>query len=342
MENYENPQVDEVLDVDAEEPELDKEVGPLDGLLQFMREQLEKEDAKGLAEVYKTAGDYILRSVAAEMETDQLTFTPEDIDYLDGYFIFAMGSNSVLHFHVKECPGWKFGIWFNEVETDDSTEENKQYRKDVLGVEFFAQYEETIDKFKPSASTITERTSHLDLENHKSNWWFIYQMTHTFQMIMKYPTIMWYRDMYFADLNHQYVTIEEANEKFTEWRLKENNKILIQRENDQVLLDALKYIAGPILEEGKAFIFDHGENCWPRYELVILNEDDPEQDGSYGLFGDDYDDAEADEKYWDEKVAECEKRARDADVYYHCNVSHCFMYRSKDKFEHMKQWAIKE
>ena len=89
MENYENPQVDEVLDVDAEEPVLGESVeiankcdkaGPLQGLIDFMKECLEKEDSKGFAEVYKTAGDYILQSVAKMMEEDKLTFTPTDID----------------------------------------------------------------------------------------------------------------------------------------------------------------------------------------------------------------------------------------------------------------------
>ena len=80
MENYENPQVDEVLDVDAEEPKIEEEPKhPLQGLIDFMQECLEKEDSKGFAEVYKTAGDYILQSVAKMMEEDKLTFTPTDI-----------------------------------------------------------------------------------------------------------------------------------------------------------------------------------------------------------------------------------------------------------------------
>ena len=96
MENYEFPQVDEVLDVDTEEPELEQEEKkhPLQGLADFMQECLEQQDSKGFSDTYKKAGDFILHGIAAELEDDKLTFTPEDVEYGDGYFIFAMQSTT--------------------------------------------------------------------------------------------------------------------------------------------------------------------------------------------------------------------------------------------------------
>ena len=64
--------------------------------------------------------------------------------YGDGYFIFDYGPNTVIHFRLKETPGWLYGVWW-------SFKVNKEGIVSIVG-EFFAQYEEEIDKFKPSAS----------------------------------------------------------------------------------------------------------------------------------------------------------------------------------------------
>lgn len=66
-------------------------------------------------------------------------FIPVDIAYHNGYFIFDMGEDSVVHFHIKGIRGWKFGLWI-DAESDKDT------------AQLFAQYEELIDKFKPSRS----------------------------------------------------------------------------------------------------------------------------------------------------------------------------------------------
>lgn len=65
-------------------------------------------------------------------------------EYGDGYFIFDYGPNTVVHFRLKETPGWLYGVWW-------SFKVNKEGIISIVG-EFFAQYEEEIDKFKPSAS----------------------------------------------------------------------------------------------------------------------------------------------------------------------------------------------
>lgn len=49
-----------------------------------------------------------------------------------------------MHFRLKETPGWLYGVWWG-------FRVNKEGVVNIVG-EFFAQYEEEIDKFKPSAS----------------------------------------------------------------------------------------------------------------------------------------------------------------------------------------------
>ena len=65
-----------------------------------------------------------------------------DVKYGNGYFIFTFGGNMVCHFHLKELPNWKFGIWLND--------DNPGHIKHTL----FGQVEILIDKFKPSRSDI--------------------------------------------------------------------------------------------------------------------------------------------------------------------------------------------
>ncbi len=65
-------------------------------------------------------------------------------EYGDGYFLFDYGPNTVVHFRLKGTPGWLYGIWWC-IRVNDKGDVN------IVG-EFFAQYENEIDKFKPSAS----------------------------------------------------------------------------------------------------------------------------------------------------------------------------------------------
>ena len=66
-------------------------------------------------------------------------FHVKNVTHLGGYFIFDHGKDMVVHFHIKECKGWLFGIWWDLEDKNRFT--------------FFTQFEKTIDKFKPSAST---------------------------------------------------------------------------------------------------------------------------------------------------------------------------------------------
>lgn len=70
----------------------------------------------------------------------------KDIIFLNGYYIFDFGTNSVVHFRISRCAGWLFGIWWEKPE---------KKQEDIHG-KVFAQFEETIDKFKPSASASSE------------------------------------------------------------------------------------------------------------------------------------------------------------------------------------------
>ena len=104
----------------------------------------------------------IANSIFAEMKRNNLI--PIDVQFLNGYFCFDMGEDSVVHFHIKGIKKWKFGMWICTDLEDDA-------------VQFFAQHEDTIDKFKPSASVFTETVSKNSLKHivaNKSNTEYVY------------------------------------------------------------------------------------------------------------------------------------------------------------------------
>ena len=78
----------------------------------------------------------------------------KDVQRHNGYFVFDMGDCSVVHFRVGGfwMRKWKFGMWLNR--------ENENY-----ALSLFAQFDDYIDKFKPSASGICFELTLADVEN---------------------------------------------------------------------------------------------------------------------------------------------------------------------------------
>ena len=83
----------------------------------------------------------------------KVEFDAYNVEFFNGYLFFDFGKDSVVHFRVNGVwKKWKFGIWINS--------ENK-----TKTVQLFVQYEDFIDKFKPSSSDIVKTFSLEDLED---------------------------------------------------------------------------------------------------------------------------------------------------------------------------------
>lgn len=125
----------------------------------------------------------IINSVFKELRDENLI--PTDISFGNGYFIFAMGEDSVVHFHIKGAKGWLFGMWI-----DTSSEED--------AIQFFAQYEETIDKFKPSRSTFVTSVSRKELknvsDNHETAFWAYINIVKIAKHIKSNPHLAFLQD----------------------------------------------------------------------------------------------------------------------------------------------------
>ena len=79
----------------------------------------------------------------------QLPFKVKIGNFMNGYFIFEKAPSSVCHFTIKGFDNWKFGIW---IESDNS-------------FQIFGDHTLIIDKFKPSASTVSEQSINAFIES---------------------------------------------------------------------------------------------------------------------------------------------------------------------------------
>lgn len=304
---------------------------PLEPMAKFYEKCVKDADKKGFADLYKKATELLFERIKKETDLD-LHF--EDINYLDGYFIFGYGTNSVVHFHIKEAPGWLFGIWWSPIPTDETKDKKKQeYKTDRLCCELFFQFEKEIDKFKPTASTFGNCFDLVFDEGYCDSGFM--NACADIKFVIKEPYLAFYREMHYTNFNHEYVSREKAKNYWNRhWKEKEKRK-QINITNAQAMFETFKYIVGPIVKDGDAFIYDSGPNISPRYEVVIKNpmcsDGKPlvEEDGCYYLFNLGYEDEKSDEKLYKKTEKECAKR--EGYKYYFENPfsKHCMIVNTK-------------
>ena len=291
---------------------------PFEGLAKLYEKSVKEQDAKGFAEVYKQATELLFKRIKAETDLD-LHF--EDITYLDGYFIFGHGTNSVVHFHVKEAPGWLFGIWWSPIPTEETKNKKKPiYKTGQLFCELFFQFEEEIDKFKPAASIFGGNFEfEFEAGHEHGDFW---KACKDLEFVINEPYLAFYKDMHYTNFNHEYVSREKAKSYWNKhWKEKAKRKE-IAKINAEAMYETVKYIIKPMVKTGNAFIYDRGNGWNPRYQIFFRNVKCSDgnlwvdQEGCYTLC-EGYEDAKTDEKLWKKTEKECAKR--DGYKYYYDN-----------------------
>lgn len=124
----------------------------------------------------------------------EIGFKTKNIEYGNGYFIFDMGDDGVVHFDIKGLHGWKFAMW---IETDEEKLKNEN-GEDYSAIQFFCQHKENIDKFKPSRSFFLEKLSLDDIENE-----YFYGVREILQMIKRHPFVSFTMDCYTDHFYHK-------------------------------------------------------------------------------------------------------------------------------------------
>lgn len=125
-------------------------------------------------------------------------FIPYDIEYGDGYFIFDMGADGVVHFKIKGLHGWKFAMWIetdpDKLKKDDVKDENG---KDYPAIQFFCQHKLNIDKFKPTRSFFCVKYDLKTIERANAedgSTWELYEIRDILKMIKRHPFITFTMD----------------------------------------------------------------------------------------------------------------------------------------------------
>jgi len=191
-------------------------------------------------------------------------FNPIGINFRDDYFIFDHGEDKVVHFHINELKGWKFGIWWN-------IDGEEQF-------DFFTQYEANIDKFKPSASTFV-------IEDCCLEDWSLKDCRRICQFIKKHPYVAWdidcgcKRDIWdLADVEHPFFGFYQ--ERLRYWWAE-----VCYRRFNKKYLKLVSEIADEYLISPQ--IIDENKNGWetsPRYFIKCkgMKEEDLKP-GHYGI-----------------------------------------------------------
>lgn len=174
--------------------------------------EVKRQDEKHDPEILKRATNEVFEALKKEIKED-ISFT--DIEYSDGYFFFPMGSNTVVQFHIPECPGWLFGIWW------------RFESESIAKGELFAQYEANIDKFKPSASQLCQKIQvSWGKTSSTSFTTTVYEAAWMIQYIIKEPYLAFCRDYNYWDYNREYHSREEAKAVFDQWKKEEEEEDL--------------------------------------------------------------------------------------------------------------------
>lgn len=275
-------------------------------------------------------------------------FNFDDVLYSDGYFIFPHGTNSVINFHIREVPGWLFGIWWNEPQKHEKTKESSAEWIDVEGI-IFTQYEDTIDKFKPSRSEIQHSIivrKYLHPNEEEDLPELACSVVGVVEMLMflrNEPALAFCRDYKGWDYNAEYHTRAEAKREFEDYKKWHKNKSEQTQILDNRMLDKIKSLFSEELEKGFAFIHDQGENWSPRYEVIVDKGKFPQfknlENGPYNLSELYY---KSDIKAFEKEAKSCEKVSYKYKFFWINPVSDCAYLMDTRRFNKFKKSCEEE
>ena len=206
----------------------------------------------------------------------KIGFTPINVQYGNGYFIFDMGENSVVNFWIKELNGWKFGIWFYSPK-DDNGEDKPNY------CQFFAQRELFIDKFKPAASNYCEKIEAHGEANKFFDNFFLIDIKNMLYEMKYHPFIAFYKGVaynnyidrrslvWFYIKENWDVKFYKTKNKFSRWKDCTITRIYLNYAKKNIEKNSF-------VETVK--VFDGEDESWysyPRYDInVYFNKDSNE------------------------------------------------------------------
>ena len=225
----------------------------------------------------------LIEELFNQIETE-LGYHIIDKQFGNCYFIVeSKEPDTICHFHIKELPGYLFGIWNicrydtiqYEVENNLSLWSDNLHISSKSELIFFTQYEKEMDKFKPSRSgmvTGLRRITYTE-DNKSVTEWDIDEL----EVVLKYMKKHKYKAYVNIYNENKFVYKEYSSFKCFrsyykhKWNrfttnIKNNLKLKIQIYKSKKLVRRLKDVY--------YYILDYGENCYPRIHIIVRRKPD--------------------------------------------------------------------
>ena len=226
----------------------------------------------------KSRNRKLIESLFKQIEKE-LGYHIVDKQFGNCYFIVeSKEPDTICHFHIKELPGYLFGIWNicrydtiqYEIENNLSLWSDNLHINSKSELIFFTQYEKEIDKFKPSRSgmvTGLRRITYKE-DNKLITEWDIDEL----EVVLKYMKKHKYKSYVNIYNENKFVYRELSGitcfkiyyrdkwNRFTT-NIKNNLKLKIQIYKSKKLIKKLKDVY--------YYILDYGENCYPRIHIIV-------------------------------------------------------------------------
>lgn len=226
----------------------------------------------------------LMNSVLTKIES--YGYHIKDKEFGSCYFVFDGEDNSICHFHIKEIPGFLFGLWhisrYDDIKYQIKKNGIGHTWADSLNISplteiiFFTQYERDLNKFKPSQSGFVtglfrecwEESDDADKIIEKEDW-YDYQLENILEFMKKHPI----RSSEYAGLSNSYIWENDSNgisifyRWLKEWyyyylyKLSKKLKLLLQINRTKYLLRKFKTF--------DYFLIDRGPGWSPRLDLFI-------------------------------------------------------------------------
>lgn len=226
----------------------------------------------------KSRNRKLIESLFKQIEKE-LGYHIVDKQFGNCYFIVeSKEPDTICHFHIKELPGYLFGIWNicrydtiqYEVENNLSLWSDNLHISSKSELIFFTQYEKEVDKFKPSRSGMVTGLRRIAYEEDDKliTEWDIDELEAVLKYMKKHKYKSYvniynenkfvYRELsgitcfkiYYRDKWNRFIT-----------NIKDILKLKIQIYKSKKLIKKLKDVY--------YYILDYGENCYPRIHIIV-------------------------------------------------------------------------
>ena len=216
-------------------------------------------------------------------------FTPIDLELEPKEFVKPSYSMYYYHFHIKELPGWLFGVWLYKPKALDGCYDGKGNISCIKGT-WFCAIEKFVDKFKPtrvhfSGDFVVDINGGklIRCDGYPESWF-----SDALLFIKEHKYIATYYD-YFDEGIHQNVSgikafIQYYKLNYNYWKENATTKFLDY-------LSKKIYAKYCFYGLKNAHFYDYGENRSPRYEMrcpYISNEEEFVDGDGWYYFDDEF------------------------------------------------------